>query len=76
MFDLLIHGALIYDGTGVAPAPGDVAVNGDRIAAVGALAGAGARNVIDVAGKSLCPGFIDVHSHSDAYLLIEPSAPS
>ena len=76
MFDLLIRGALIYDGSGAEPVLGNLAVNGDRIAAVGELAGAVARNVIDAAGKALSPGFIDVHSHSDTYLLIEPSAPS
>ncbi len=76
MFDLLIRGALIYDGSGAQPALGNLAVNGDRIAAVGELAGATARNAIEAAGKALCPGFIDVHSHSDTYLLIEPSAPS
>ncbi|MEI7435402.1 MAG: D-aminoacylase [bacterium] len=76
MFDLIIRGTTIYDGTGAPARTGDVAVNGDRIAAVGELACAGARETISAAGKALCPGFIDVHSHSDAYLLIEPSAPS
>jgi N-acyl-D-amino-acid deacylase len=54
----------------------DLALRGDRIAATGNLAGAEARRVIDAEGLCVCPGFIDVHSHSDAYLLLEPSAAS
>ena len=76
MFDLKITGGQLLDGTGGPAVRADVGVVGDRIADVGDLSGAEARSSIDAAGKTLCPGFIDVHSHSDAYLLIEPSAPS
>lgn len=76
MFDLLITGGEVHDGLGGAPCRADVAINGDRIAALGDLAGAGARTVIAATGQVVCPGFIDVHSHSDTYILIEPTAPS
>jgi N-acyl-D-amino-acid deacylase len=76
VYDLLIRNATVYDGLGHPPWAADVAIAGDRIAHVGQLAGAQARRVVDAQGQWLCPGFIDVHSHSDVYLLIEPSAPS
>ncbi|MBP7830598.1 MAG: D-aminoacylase [Kiritimatiellae bacterium] len=74
--DLLIRGGVLLDGTGSAERRADVGVKGDRIEAVGDLAGAEAVRVISASNGCVCPGFIDVHSHSDAYLLIEPSAPS
>jgi N-acyl-D-amino-acid deacylase len=51
-------------------------VRGGVIAALGDLTGAQARVAIPAAGRWVCPGFIDVHSHSDTYLLLEPLAPS
>jgi N-acyl-D-amino-acid deacylase len=76
MFDLLIRNAQIIDGSGKQPFSGDLAVQGDRIADIGDLPRADARTVINANGACLSPGFIDVHSHSDTYLLIEPSSPS
>lgn len=76
MFDHLIRGGLLIDGSGGRPEKGDVALQGGVIAAVGDLAGAEAAQTTDATGRWVCPGFIDAHSHSDAYLLIEPSAPS
>lgn len=64
-FDLLIRGGTVLDGTGAPARRADVAVTGGRIAAVGDLAGAGARRVIDAAGLVVAPGFIDLHSHAD-----------
>ena len=75
-FDLVIRGGRIVDGTGAAAFAADVAVAGDRIAAVGDLAAAEAALTVDAAGRVVSPGFIDAHAHSDAYLLIEPDAPS
>jgi N-acyl-D-amino-acid deacylase len=68
--DLLITGATIVDGTGVAGATGDVAVRGDRIARVSRrpLARAMARRVIDATGKVVAPGFIDMHAHLEPLL--------
>ena len=76
MLDLKIVGGTVIDGTGGPPRRADVGIAGERIADVGDLAGAEARRVLDAAGQVVCPGFIDAHSHSDTYLLIEPSAPS
>lgn len=76
MLDYKIIGGQVLDGTGATPVRADVGVAGDRIAAIGDLAKAESAAVIDAAGKCVAPGFIDAHSHSDAYLLIEPSAPS
>src|SRR6185312_9562137 len=69
--DLLIENVSIVDGTGSEPYRGSVAVRGDRIEAVGAIS-CTAREVIDGRGHSLAPGFIDVHTHDDLYLLRSP----
>lgn len=64
--DLLIINALIDDGTGEGATRGSLAIDGDRIAAVGDLAGAPEAGLtIDAAGALVCPGFIDIHTHSD-----------
>lgn len=69
MFDLLIkHGTLI-DGSGSARRPADVALRGDRVVAIGQLDSAEARRVIDARGRIVAPGLIDVHNHSDGWLL-------
>ncbi len=73
-FDLVIEGGDVYDGLGHPVRRVDVGVCGDRIAEVGDLAGVPARERVNAAGLVVCPGFIDVHSHSDTYFLIEPSA--
>ncbi len=65
MFDLLIRGAEIIDGTGKFRYQADLAVNGGKIAEIGQLPEAKARRVIDARGLYLMPGFIDVHSHAD-----------
>jgi N-acyl-D-amino-acid deacylase len=63
-YDLIIRGARVLDGSGNPWFAADVAVNGDRIAAVGDLSGATARRSIDATGLLLAPGFIDAHSHA------------
>ena len=65
-FDLIIRRASLIDGTGTPAYSGDLAIRGDRIAAVGQLpAGATAVTEIDAAGRVVAPGFIDVHTHSE-----------
>lgn len=63
-FDLIIRGARMLDGMGNPWRYADVAVLGDKIAAVGDLSSATARREIDASGLYLAPGFIDVHSHT------------
>lgn len=64
-FDLLLTGGRVIDGTGNPWLYADVGVRDGRIVAVGRLEGATARRVIDVRGKVVAPGFIDLHSHAD-----------
>ncbi|MWA03541.1 amidohydrolase family protein [Actinomadura sp. LD22] len=73
--DLLLRRASLIDGTGAPARPADVAVDGDRIAAVGAageLTPGPATRVVDLDGLTLAPGFIDVHTHYDAQILWDP----
>ena len=72
MFDLLVVGGQIVDGTGAAGFRADVGVVGERIEAVGHLAHSEARRVIDAAGLAVSPGFIDTHTHSEGALLVDP----
>ncbi len=76
MFDLVISGGTLIDGTGAPPQPADVGVEDDRITAVGDLANAEARRRLNAAGHLVTPGFIDLHSHSDYTLLVDPRAHS
>ncbi len=63
--DLVIRGGNIVDGTGSEPFTGDVAINGETIAEVGKVSGAGHRE-IDADGNLVTPGFVDLHTHFDA----------
>ena len=63
-YDVLIRGGRVLDGSGNPWMRADVAIRDDRIAAVGDLAGATARDVIDAGGLYVAPGFIDAHSHA------------
>jgi N-acyl-D-amino-acid deacylase len=72
MYDLLITGGRVIDGTGNPWYWADLAIIGDRIVALGNLGTANARQRIDAAGCIVCPGFIDMHTHSDLVLLQNP----
>ena len=71
--DLLLRGALVFDGAGRTRFPADVAVTQGRIAAVGNLEGMTAAETVDLGGLALAPGFIDVHTHDDRLLLADPA---
>ncbi|MDP8214854.1 MAG: D-aminoacylase [Candidatus Euphemobacter frigidus] len=75
-YDLLIRGCRVIDGTGKPAFAADVGVRDGRIVAVGDLRRTEASRVIDSPGSVLCPGFIDIHSHSDFAILINPRAES
>lgn len=71
-FDLLFRAVTVVDGSGAEPYLADVAVQGDRIVAIGDLRGEPARRVIDGNGRYLMPGFIDVHTHDDTSVIQQP----
>ncbi|HOC17021.1 MAG TPA: D-aminoacylase [Vicinamibacterales bacterium] len=64
-YDLLIVNGTLVDGTGRPGIAADLAVSGGRIARIGRLPGVSAKAVIDAKGRSVAPGFIDVHTHAD-----------
>jgi len=70
-YDVLIRGGTIYDGSGGPPVRGDVAVKGDRVAAVGAVGRAGARLEIDAGGLAVAPGFVNMLSWANVSLLVD-----
>ncbi len=68
MDDLLIKGALVYDGSGAEPAIKDVAVSAYKIRAIGSNLPGNASQIIDGTGLALMPGIIDSHTHFDAQI--------
>ncbi len=72
MFDILLTGGRVIDGSGSPWFRADVGIRGDRIAAIGRLAHAEAKCRIDAHGQVVCPGFIDAHVHGDLMLLADP----
>src|SRR6187397_3035829 len=69
--DLVLRGGTVYDGSNSAGSVGDVAIQGDRVVAVGKFDVAGTPRVIDCQGLVVAPGFIDLHSHSDSGIVQE-----
>ena len=74
MIDLAVRYGVVVDGTGVAERPADVGIDDGRIVAVGEVPEA--RREVDATGKVVTPGFVDIHSHSDFTLLVDPRAAS
>jgi N-acyl-D-amino-acid deacylase len=75
-YDLILRGGTIYDGSGGKPFVGDVAVNGDRIAAVGSLGGAKGKREVDARGLAVSPGFVNMLSWATESLLVDGRAQS
>ncbi len=74
MFDVKICNGLIIDGSGNKRYKADIGIIKDRIVKIGDLSDAKAGEVIEAEGHIICPGFIDIHSHSDLMLIINPLA--
>ncbi len=74
--DCLIRNAMVVDGSGRPPFPGDIAVRKDRISQIGRIGAMKAEVTIDAAGKVVAPGFIDIHSHTDLTIFYHPLAES
>src|SRR5471032_3374147 len=75
-FDIVIVNGHVVDGTGSPWYSADVGIRGGRIAAIGNLHGAAAKQRIDAAGKVVAPGFIDMLGQSEFTILVDPRLPS
>lgn len=71
-FDVIFRNGEIIDGSAAARFRADLGVSGDRIAAIGDLVSATATRVVDAHGRIVAPGFIDSHTHDDAFVLSDP----
>ena len=71
VYDLVIRNAMIYDGSGGKPISGEVAIDADRIAYVGAPRALKGHSEIDAHGQAVAPGFIDMMGHSEESLLVD-----
>src|ERR1700688_3977699 len=76
MHDILIRGGILYDGAGNPGVAGDLAITSGRIAAIGPGIAGSARKTIDAQNLAVAPGFIDIKTHSDFTLPINPKAES
>ena len=75
-YDLLVKNGLVIDGSGRPGYRADIAIKGDRIAAIGKLKNVRGAREIDATGMAVAPGFIDMLGQSETYLLIDPRAMS
>lgn len=76
MFDVVLRGGTLVDGSGEPARQADVALRADRIVAIGSLADVEAGEHIDIGGLVVAPGFVDLHTHSDLSLLSDGRARS
>lgn len=72
MFDIVVHGGRVIDGSGLPAFRADVALTGDRIAAIGRLDSATTKSRIDATGLVVAPGMVDAHVHGDLALFHDP----
>ncbi len=72
MFDILIKNAEIIDGSGEGSYTGDIGVKNGRIHKIAPFVDKESRKVIDATGLTVTPGFIDIHSHTDWTVLVNP----
>ena len=76
VLDTVLAGGLIVDGTGARAYRADIGLDSGQIVALGELAATEARWRVDVTERVVCPGFIDMHAHSDLTLLVQPTGDS
>ena len=76
MIDLIIKNGKIIDGTGEPPYTSDIAVDNGKIIQIGDSSSLNSKKTYDVTGKTVTPGFIDIHTHSDFPLFVDGSAQS
>jgi len=76
MFDIIISGGMIIDGSGKEGYRADLGILKERIAAIGQFVPEMAHRLVDAEGLIVAPGFIDPHTHSDFTILLDPSAES
>jgi N-acyl-D-amino-acid deacylase len=72
MFDVVLRGGTVVDGTGMPRHRSDVGIRDGRVAAVGRLSGREAHRTIDVGDRIVAPGFVDLHTHYDAQVFWDP----
>ena len=72
MLDLVLRSGMVFDGTGVDGFLADVGIQGEWIREIGELSRVPARRIMDCTGLTVTPGFIDMHTHSDLDLLVDP----
>src|SRR6266545_2268027 len=70
-YDVVIRHGVVYDGNGSPGVVEDVAIQGERIAARGALGGTRGRQEVDASGLAVAPGFIDMLNHSETSLIAD-----
>lgn len=75
-FDVIIKNGKIADGTGSILFKADVGINGDKIEAIGDLSSSSANLIIDAEEQIVSPGFIDIHTHTDTELIVNPKGES
>ena len=75
-YDVIIRNGTVYDGTGAPPYVADIAIDGDRVAAIGRLGDADAGRVIDASGLAVAPGFFNLLSHAHLSLIKDGRAMS
>jgi len=76
MVDLLIKNGQLVDGTGASSVKMDVAISDGKIVEIAPLLVLDSDKIIDASGLVVCPGFVDIHSHTDATIIVNPRAES
>ncbi len=74
VFDIIVRGGIIVDGTGNPAYRADIAISGDTIVKIGDLSGLRGEKEVDATGLIVAPGIVDIHNHSDITIFLDPQA--